>query len=218
MPFKNQKLNPFQALVAILAVGALAGLVYLIYQTGSHVWHQRQIKAGIPNYLTHLRTQRDGLIQAIENYHAHFGFYPPNHSTNKTQRAMINPLYYELAGTRWNPQYKSFGVSTAKETISGDTMEKFFNMRSFSNFLAYPLWPTNFTSRGDFTIREDEDIMMVGYSIPGEVETDIDDGFRISTWRYAAEPAEHNVGKFDIWIEVEVLGQRMVVGNWPDAR
>jgi len=40
----------------------------------------------------------------------------------------------------------------------------------------------------------------------------------ISPWRYAADPAEHNKGRFDLWIEVDVLGQHFLIGNWEGAR
>jgi hypothetical protein len=117
-----------------------------------------------------------------------------------------------------NPEFKTFGVPTAKETINPDRMANLFNMRSFSNSLTFPSWPTNFISGGGCAAREEDDIMMVGYGIPDELSPDIDDGFQITTWRYSADPAEHNPGKFDIWIEVDVLGQHIVIGNWAEVR
>jgi hypothetical protein len=41
------------------------------------------------------------------------------------------------------------------------------------------------------------------------------DDFECTTWHYATNPAEHNPGKFDLWVEVTVAGNHFTIGNWP---
>ena len=50
--------------------------------------------------------------------------------------------------------------------------------------------------------------------MPDGISEDLTDDFVTTTWRYAADPAEHNKGKFDIWMELTVLNQHFVIRNW----
>ena len=48
------------------------------------------------------RTQRDLIVDAIEAYHTHFGFYPPDHVVSRNPLRVdpiTNTLVYELGGT-----------------------------------------------------------------------------------------------------------------------
>src|SRR5438128_4277452 len=98
---KNRSLTPLQGVAVVFGLLVAATLVWLIWRGSTALWHRKKVRGMIPTYLADLRRQRDVLSDSIEQYRAHFGYYPPNHSSNRVERALLNPLYYELVGTRW---------------------------------------------------------------------------------------------------------------------
>jgi hypothetical protein len=215
---KNQALSPSQGVAVVAGLLVMGAGVYGLYHIAAESWHRRGVTAAIPSYLDGVKAQRDSLAQAIEKYHSQFGFYPPNHATNLVGRALVNPLYYELTGTRWNSNLQSFGLPTTKDPVKPALLLKNFNLASFSNSLPFPSWPTNFLEHLGLAGTEENEVIMVNSPIPDGVDEKFNDDFSASTWRYAADPAEHNKGKFDLWIELDVLGQHLVVNNWDDRR
>jgi hypothetical protein len=204
--------------VLILLVGALG---YGAYAAGASFLHRRAVRAAIPKYLDGLRVQRDQLAKSIERYRAQFGFYPPNHAKNGPERAKLNPLYYELMGTLWVTNYQAFRLSSTKDMLKLERALAAFNMSSFSNSLpaaSPPLWPTNFIENLGFLSHKDDDVLLLRSPPPDAVDDAVQEDFNPSTWRYAADPSEHNPGKYDLWIELEVLGQHHVIGNWDAVR
>jgi hypothetical protein len=89
-----------------------------------------------------------------------------------------------------------------------------FNMLSFSNSILAPEWPTNFLDGLGFVGLPGNDAILLSSSVPDGISEDLTDDFVTTTWRYAADPAEHNKGKFDIWMELTVLNQHFVIRNW----
>ena len=213
----NRALSPAQAFGWILALLLIAAAGYALYVTAADAWHRRGVRAAIPKYLDGLRAQRDALSQAVERYHAQFDFYPPNHPTN-ANRAVLNPLYYELVGARWDTNFGTFRLPTTKDPVKPEMMLRMFNLSSFSNSLLSLAWPTNFIEGAGLVGRQQDEIILVSSSTPDGIEEKFTDDFVSSPWRYATDPAEHNKGKFDIWIELAVLDQHFVIGNWPEAQ
>jgi hypothetical protein len=219
----KRQLTARQTIAVLLGSALVAAVVYGAYLAGLTFMHRRAVRAVIPKYLDGLRGQRDQLAQAIERYHVQFGFYPQNHTTNSTQRAVLNPLYYELLGTLWVSNYQAFRLSTTKDLLKIDRAMSAFNMSSFSNSLAAPAeisptWPTNFLDHLGFVGREEDDVFLVCSGPPDGIDDAVVQDFNASNWRYAADPAEHNPGKYDLWIDLDVLDQHFVIGNWEKVR
>jgi hypothetical protein len=214
---KNRALTPAQSAAVILGLTVVAGAGYGLYWVAARAWHERAVRAVIPTYLEGLRAQRDELSRAIERYRAQFGFYPPNHATN-SDRALVNPLYYELAGTRWNTDLGTFGLPTTKDPVRPQMMRKNFGMSAFSNSLVIPAWPTNFIEGVGLAGREQDEIILVSSTTPDGIDEKLSDDFVSSPWRYVVDPAEHNPGKFDIWLELTVLNRHFKIGNWEGVR
>lgn len=214
MKLTNKNLTAFESLFVLAAVLAIAALVYALYCLSAFVLHRWRVTAAIPLYLEALKSDREKLSAAIERYHDHFGFYPPNRSTNFSTRAFNNTLYYELVGTRWYTNYHFFGLPTTKDPVEPAKILKAFNMTWFSNSLVSPAWPTNFLNGLRFAGREEDDVIHVVSTGPETIDYDFTDDFHISTWRYEADRPEHNKGKFDLWVEVEVLSQKFRIQNW----
>ena len=222
MPLANRQLNGRQAVAVVLAVIVVGAAAYGLYFGIATFLHRRTVRASIPKYLDGLRGHRDQIVKAIEKYHTQFGFYPQNHAKNGPERALLNPLYYELMGTLWVTNYQAFRLSNTKDLLKLDRALAAFNMRSFSNSMTSgpiaTLWPTNFIDNLGFVGHEDDDVILLASSAPDGIDETVLDDFNTSTWRYAADPAEHNPGKYDLWIELDVLGQHYVIGNWDAVR
>jgi hypothetical protein len=218
-PLLKKQLSAREAALVCAALLLVGGLAYAAVLGVRAVLHKRAVAAAVPNVLAALRAQRGELQQVIAGYKAHYGFYPPMRS-KLGERGVHNPLFYELAGTRYDPQRKSFYVANAKEPIAPETIAKYFNMTGFTNNLLYPDWPTNFLSQRLISNNEfSPGAEMHGlYFFNESLGDDLVDDFDISTWRYTTAPAEHNPGKFDIWVEMQVQGQRYLLGNWPEAQ
>src|SRR5262245_20249770 len=214
MGLTKKNLSATESLFALVVILIAATCAYAAYRLISPVLHRRAVSASIPGYIEALKLDRENLSAAIQRYHDQFGFYPPNGSTNLAARAVNNPLYYELVGTRWNSNLRSFGLPTAKEPVEPAAILKAFNMTSFSNTLPFPTWPTNFLEKLGFGGRQENGVILVVSGTPDGIAYDLAEDFNITPWRYAADPAEHNKGKFDLWMEVEVLGQRFQIQNW----
>ena len=214
MKLRNRPLSPVQTIFVIVGVLALGIGAYELYLVASRVLHRIAVRATIPKYLQGLRTHRDQLSQAIERYHSQFGFYPPNHCTNQQNRAYVNTLFYELVGTRWDTNLHTFSLPTTKDPVEPEMIMRVFNMASFSNTLTFPSWPTNFLGGLSIGGRDENGVTMVSSTFVEGIDYEISDDFSTTPWRYAADPAEHNKGKFDLWIELNVLDQHFVIRNW----
>src|SRR5690349_9270814 len=140
----GQPLSVKGAVIATALVLLAGATVYGLYAGVGALWHYRLVVRSIPAALDGVRKQRAEMIQIIEQYKRHFGYYPPLLTPAGPDRGLVNPLCYELLGTGFNPQRKEFRIPTSKDTLSVSEVQKYFHMLSFSNCLEFPLIATNF--------------------------------------------------------------------------
>ncbi len=209
-------------MVAVVALVLLASAtVYEIYRGIAGLWHRRLVEQAIPAALAGARTQRDALMAVIESYKAHFGYYPPLYTGPGPARGVVNPLCYELLGSRYEPKHKEFQIPITKDGLSVDEAQKYFNAHSFSNCLSFPNLPTNFLyNRGIATepLGNGIEAFGVGVNYTDFIVEQFWQDFEFTTWRYTTNPAEHNPGKFDLWVDIIVAGKHFSIGNWPEVR
>jgi hypothetical protein len=219
MGFESRSLTAKQAVAVILAIVVVTALGYGAYQFYTAVRHTRLVRAYLPKALEELRRQRTELITAIEEYHKQYGFYPPARPRAEQAPGVINPLFYELAGTRFHPNQQDFYDRTQKEPIHVDTMVKNFGVKCFTNSLPFPTWPTDFLAPRQLPKKEfseGADIYGVGFNT-GALPGDVVDDLELTPWRYTVGSSTHNPGRFDLWIEMNVHGKHYLVGNWSGA-
>jgi hypothetical protein len=217
----GQPLSGKQMTIAVMLVLAIAGAFYGAYRGAANFWHLRTLEKVIPAALDGLRNQRDALSGTIEEYKRQLGYYPPLLTGPGNSRGVINPLCYEMLGTRFDSNRGDFHISVSKDTLSIDEVQKYFNMRSFSNSLPFPTWPTNFLAGRPLAIApfsKECDAFGLGISFTDIVPERFWEDFEFTVWRYATNPAEHNPGKFDLWVEVNVAGKHFTIGNWPEVK
>jgi len=81
--------------------------------------------------------------------------------------------------------------------------------------------PTNFLANRPIPISplvKDEDVFGLGVGYTAFTPQEFWEDFEFTSWRYATNPAQHNPGKFDLWIEVNVAGKHFIVGNWDGVK
>jgi hypothetical protein len=217
----GQPLSGKQIAGATLVVLLAMASAYGVYCAAAWVWHRGVVERSIPAALAGVRAQREELVGIIEAYKSKFGYYPPMFTPSGPGRGVFNPLCYELLGVRFDQSTKEFHIPITKDGLSVDEVQKYFNMRSFSNCLPFPTLPTNFLANRALSVApltNDADVFGVGLSYteftPESCWTDFD----FTPWRYATNPAEHNPGKFDLWVEVNVAGKHFTIGNWAEVK
>ena len=132
-----------------------------------------------------VKTELAVLVMAIEHYKAKNGFYPPdNPDTNGPA-----PLYYELTGTK--PDYRITNLIGVVDVV---------NSANYCQGLkpsAYALDPVQ--GQGLLTN------LVVPYKGPSGDH---------NPWRYTSSNPLRNPEGFDLWAEVVVGGNKIVIGNW----
>src|SRR4051794_14640177 len=121
--------------LCVLVVCLAVGLAYFILPGR---FHRAAVRRAIPKILAELGRQQKVLEGAVESYHKQFGYFPPS---TPQSRGVTNALYYELAGTRYDPGREHFFDFSQKEPISRDQLRSCFGMDSLSNALPIPTWP-----------------------------------------------------------------------------
>jgi hypothetical protein len=217
----RQPLSPKQLVTVVALLLLMTGLLYGLYRGIAAIWHRGMLERSIPAALAGVRAQREALVGAIETYKSHFGYYPPMFTGRGPERGVLNPLCYELLGVRFDQRRHEFFIPTTKDALSVDEVQKYFNMRFFSNCLVFPDFPTNFLSNRPLSFSplvKDADVFGVGLGYTEFTPESFWEDFEYSPWRYATNPAEHNPGKYDVWVEVKVAGKQFTIGNWPEVR
>ena len=201
-----------QVPVVVLIVLLTAAAVYGSYRGLAALWHRHKLEQTIPASLAGVRAEMATLSSLIENYKGRFGYYPPLLTPPGSARGVLNPLCYELMGSRYAPKSKAFYIPATKDALTAQDVEKYFSMASFSNCLASPNAPTNFLANRALPVQPLEPgsgLFGIGLTYTEFVPEDFWGDYEFSPWRYATSPAQHNPGKFDIWVQ-QVSGSNPV--------
>ena len=217
----RQPLSSRQMIAVVMLVGLTGASTYGLYCGAAALWHRRMLDKAIPAALAGVRVQREAVVSSIEAYRAHFGFYPPLHTGPGPNRGFLNPLCYELIGVQFEPRKATFRITLTKDPLTVDDIQKYFNMRSFSNCVASPDLPVRFLPNQSWAVSpltKDGNLFGVGLNYTDFTAEEFWADFDFSPWRYVTNPAEHNPDKFDLWIEIEVAGKHFTIGNWPEVK
>ena len=208
------------AVIATALVLLAGAIVYGLYTGVAALWHRQMLVRTIPAALDGVRKQREEMVQIIEQYKRHFGYYPPLFTPAGPDRGVLNPLCYELMGVRFDPKRKEFRISTSKDTLPVSLLLKDFHILAFSNSVEFPLVATNFVTDQSLTITpltKETELFGIAISYTDFIPEPFWADYDFSAWRYATNPAQHNPGKFDLWVDISVAGRHFTVGNWPEV-
>jgi hypothetical protein len=208
-------------IVALVVIGvAVAGMRL------KRIWERRNLEAGLQRTILHvqtdLRTRREFLVSAIQNYKGSLGYYPPDHVISQaplTVDPVTNQLLYELMGTVYDPTNGSFSPGEFPP-INTRLAKRFFNVDGFKNSADRPESVRRFlniTNAGTIVgINErPDDVGLLGYWPNWDgIDPDLYRFISLASWRYNSSSPKHNPGAFDLWIEIKTPRTNIMVGNW----
>lgn len=214
-----------ELLVVIAIIGVLAGLLFPL---GGAV-KAKAIRAKAQAELAEISL-------AIEAYKEHYGQYPPDTPTNSPVWPYVNPLYFELLGTRYDPQLRVY------ETLDGsvrlrDTDAAFGAVFGMVGGQAAVRGFLNCTRSADADDAPQARRFLTGLK-PGQSREVTLNGqtLRLLTcsvnwpenhpfqpipgapgvnpWRYVSSQPTNNPGGFDLWVDLIIGGKTNRIANW----
>ena len=153
---------------------------------------------------------------AIESFKAKHNFYPPDNPINPSRP----PLYYELTGTTNQVvgtavQYHSL-ASPADAPLAQAAVKSLFGMDGFINTGAAGDEDTVLNFHKSLLPRQVREIPAAG-GLPAYkvlVAPRFGPDKQPAIWQYNKTNPTNNVGAYDLWAEIELGGNRVIVGNW----
>ena len=214
-----------ELLVVIVIIGILASLVVGLSGTASRKMRESRTRAELVAIET-----------AIGAYKSKFGHYPPDNPKDPA----LNSLYYELTGCLYSPTRKTFRDPKVGTVMKVQAIKEHFGVEGFINTartereLKKFYEPTAKTVRHISEEHGDDDpgtgqvkhhadeVHVLCVPVPWPIERD-DHPVRhhgkvakgINPWRYVTgKRVVHNIGKYDLWAEIVVGDEVLVISNW----
>ena len=132
----------------------------------------------------------DGLVAVINQYKSKTGFYPPDNTNNSG----LPPLFYEIKAVAPASPAEAAQMNIVGIANAGEIQQDFFpSMKSSA---------TNSLQLGGTTVW----FFVVPVPGPG--------GSSINPWHYNSHAPEHNLESYDLWAEIEINGETVIIGNW----
>jgi len=201
-----------ELLVVIAIIAVLAGFTIPVLDAVK----RRQV-------ISHTQAELGQLQAAIDNYHATYGFYPPDNHLIPPNYA-INQLYYELVGVAYtNGTFQTLdGRATISSTDAGNT----FGVPGFMN-CSKPGSGEDTAQAKDFLVELRPNqlgtngislatiLFLVasvggpdtGYSPPGVSG--------VNPWSYKSSGTlTNNPGAYELWVQLVINGKTNLVCNW----
>lgn len=225
-----------ELLVVIAIIGILAGLTVALVGKAAYAKKIETTKA----LLNDLET-------AIVNYKTTVGSYPYFNSSppdpDNDDRAEVdgrtkilvpamNPLFYELTGTVFNPQTRSYTSTQGGDGLNTNQCQSFFGVKGFQNTTLNP-GKTKFSIELDANefapISANPTVNLL--IAPGKWPLEENDALKqhrpirsdqtvkgtkiwtLNPWQYRA-PGMKNTTRFDLWADVPIGKKVYRIGNW----
>ena len=203
-----------ELLVVLAIIAILAGMLMVAFGGASK---EKQ--------LARIKSSREEIVTAIDEYHAKRGFYPPTITDKQGAPILDKPiLFYELVGTRFDstggtPMYHSldgkehlslelldtlFGGKTARFSNSGlkatDAENFYRNLRNDGKSEMEKVFPAAAEFQG-----KDYDVLTVPVKSGSSA---------VLMWRYNSVNPTNNPGRYDLWVEWDQGKKTEIIGNW----
>jgi prepilin-type N-terminal cleavage/methylation domain-containing protein len=211
-----------EMLVVIAVMGVLAGLIVGLTSRTSSAARENKIKV-----------MRDQLVTAIEAYHAHFGFYPPDNQRRLPSRefdSLVNPLFYELTGTVVDNVQGHFYSPDFGDVLRSDQLIPFFNLEGFANASPDPKQVRKFIElrSEQYGLLNQQQPELHVLAVPvrwptkgtGHLEwplarrSEFNPEPGLNPWRYISSNPTNNPGRFDLWAEFVDGSTVRMISNW----
>lgn len=224
-----------ELLVVIAIIGILAGLTVALFQNASYKTKTDKTKAALSK-----------LVTAIESYKStkDLGLYPYSNSSppdpDNDGRVNVggaqilipamNPLFYELTGTVFNPQTRSYTSTQGGDRLKTQQCQSLFGIEGFYNMTQNP-------DKTKFSIENANEFAPISANpavnvnlllAPGKwpkntnnvsleqyrpVQSNDDEFRMLNPWQYRAPGIKNNTS-FDLWADL-LIGKKVYrISNW----
>jgi prepilin-type N-terminal cleavage/methylation domain-containing protein len=208
------------AVIAIIAL--LAGIV--LTTAGTAIGRSRDSR---------IRTEKDRLVTAIEDYKAVMGNYPPDNQDSTLrvddpkqyhERCGRNSLFYELSGCTFdNANGGTFTTQNKAESVKASDLRTAFGAKGVENsarnkrdipYKGVSFKPSSFAELDKYPGVQ---ILIVPVD-KGPFTEDAKGGRKVNPWFYdASSTNRHNMETYDLWSEYAGRdGKSNVIGNWKE--
>ena len=190
-----------ELLVVIAVIAILAGLLFVGLNG-----------MGKAKAMAVARAELTQIVTAIEAYKAKYGFYPPS---SPATAAPANPLYYELTGMQIvnpnaNPSYRSLDGSYS---IPQTTVHNGLKVDGIVNS-STSVQATDDKPAIESFLKDLKPAQIGTNSVAPNVRVlmcSVEDN---AIWRYNSTNPTNNTKSFDLWVNLNIGGKPVVVGNW----
>lgn len=222
-----------ELLVVIAIIGILAGLTVALSRNASHA-KKRSTTQGL---LKQLEIEIESYKIAVSSYPKSF---PPNlngdgrvdvRGTAEILFPAMNPLFYELTGTVFNPQTRSYTSIQGGDGLNTEQCQSFFGIEGFYNMTQNPD-KTKFSIKNankfaPISVNPTVNLLLAPVKWPASTDASLEqyrpilsdltiNNIKIQTlnpWQYRA-PGIKNSKRFDLWADVPIGNKVHRINNW----
>ena len=218
-PIQPKRPAGFTLIELLVVIGIIAVLAAMIFPASNMI--------KVKGMRSKAKAELEQVASAIDSYHAKYGHYPPdNPLTTNPNRFVLNPLFYELQGTRKT----QVGAQQVYETLDGRTnlpvglvpvrlpgVMGFVNctqgggdeIAAAQTFLS-KLTPGRYGFNSDgvgFLTTSVAWPERFGPVIPGAASD-------LNPIRYNSSSPTNNPKSYDLWVDIVVGGKTNRISNW----
>lgn len=201
-----------EMLVVIAIIGVLAALVTGVASGAARSRKVKRVESDLAR-----------LVTAIEDYKAAIGTYPPDNIVIVNGVGDVRPsgLYYELVGTEYQDTPGVFITLGGVNQIAPAQAQNYFGRKGFQN--SVPGEAQSFLT----DIRNDQKAMLT--SSQGDLRSEVivltapvegpngvpdKNNQMVNPWKYVSSAPTNNTASFDLWAEVKIGDEIVVISNW----
>ena len=192
-----------EMLVVIAVIAILAGIIIGVLPAARN----KAIRSAVT-------TDMKAVEMAIDNYKEKHNFYPPDN----TKEPSRNALYYELTGTtnsNAGGTLEYYSLAT-HEILKQNEVQGLFSIPGFSNTGAAEdeSAVANFYRGKTPRYRE---MPSPGSGLPtykALVAPRYGKDKELAVWNYVKTNPTNNVGEYDLWAEIDIGGDKVIISNW----
>ena len=226
LPALQRLLGGKVSIRACLLLGVAILVMFGLVEAGAWELHQVRLRSRVHQAIPKVREETTRelrlLTRAIDEYRARLGCYPPDHQLNQTPvvvDSITNQLLYELVGTVYDRTNDTFWPVDHVPAISGKLLKEFFNVSCLKNSAAQAEGVKQFIRATDIPgmlgVSEKPPVGVLAFFPNWEgIDAELLEEFPLAGWQYNCSVPVHNPKSYDLWIEIQVPGSKIVMGNW----
>jgi hypothetical protein len=217
----KRKLSPVDALLVLCVMVVLCAVGVFCYNLYARNRYETRLSRATERLYLEACKQRELLVSGIEAYRKALGTYPPDHIICQNPLrvdAVTNQLLYELLGTVHDATNEIF-TPPHFPGIQSPLIRRFFGTEGFKNSVEWSDQLRHFldvTNVAVIVVKPHPDPVGLAGIWPNweGMDSDLFQDIDPFSWRYISSLPIHNVGKFDLWLEIKTRQTNIVVKNW----